>query len=102
MALRKHYSATLVLGSMIWAACSTAQGIDQGAQTGDDDTMTGGMGSDPGTGGGSGSGTTTPPDNSTPVYPTAHPRIYLTPNRSRLMSGLSSSSSAAMRFKSLV
>jgi hypothetical protein len=38
----------------------------------------------------------------TPVFPTAHPRIYLTPNRSRLTTALSAGTPAATRFKTIV
>ena len=40
--------------------------------------------------------------NGTPVYPTAHPRIYLTSNRARLSAALSANTPAAARFKALV
>jgi hypothetical protein len=36
------------------------------------------------------------------VYPVAHPRIYLTPNRARLVAALSSQTTAATRFKGSV
>ena len=37
-----------------------------------------------------------------PVFPTAHPRIYLTPNRARLKSALTAATPAATRFKGQV
>ena len=37
-----------------------------------------------------------------PVYPTAHPRIYLTPNRTRLKAALDSNTAAATRFRNTV
>jgi hypothetical protein len=37
-----------------------------------------------------------------PVYPAAHPRIYLTPNRTRLANALAANTPAAARFKSAV
>lgn len=37
-----------------------------------------------------------------PVFPTAHPRIYLTPNRARLSAALNAGTPAAKRFKSEV
>jgi hypothetical protein len=37
-----------------------------------------------------------------PVYPTAHPRIYLTPNRARLVASLKANTPAATRFKANV
>src|SRR4051794_40165851 len=113
MGTQQKRTAVLVLGSMILAGCAT----DQGAQSGDDMVMgtgsgvdgtggdgtgtgTGGTGSD-GTGGGGGGGTnpTDPGATTGPTYPTTHPRIYLTPNRARLMSALNSRTPAAMRFK---
>jgi hypothetical protein len=57
------------------------------------------MGSTDGSGGSGGSGMT---GNMTPVFPTAHPRIYLTPNRARLTAALSAGTPAATRFKSIV
>ena len=68
-------------------------------------TGTGSTGGSDGTGssGGSdtsGGGMTT--GSTTPVFPTAHPRIYLTPNRARLSAALSAGTPAATRFKSIV
>lgn len=40
--------------------------------------------------------------NAQPVYPTAHPRIYLTPNRARLVASLHAKTAAATRFKTNV
>jgi hypothetical protein len=40
--------------------------------------------------------------STTPVFPTAHPRIFLTPNRARLTAALSAGTPAATRFKSIV
>jgi hypothetical protein len=113
MAPQKKLMATLLIGSAIWAGCAT----DQGTPTGDDE-MGMGMGSDPvgsgsdmGGGGDMGGNPTNPTDPgaptdpgviTTPVYPTAHPRIYLTPNRSRLTAALNSRTTAATRFKSIV
>jgi hypothetical protein len=37
-----------------------------------------------------------------PVYPTAHPRIYLTPNRTRLKAALDSNTAPATRFRNTV
>jgi hypothetical protein len=37
-----------------------------------------------------------------PVYPTGHPRIYLSPNRARLKAALDSRTAAATRFRSRV
>jgi hypothetical protein len=41
-------------------------------------------------------------DNAAPVYPTAHPRIYLAPNKARLSSAMSARTAAYSRFKNLV
>jgi hypothetical protein len=63
------------------------------------------MGAEPGATGGSdgadGTGGTTT-STAAPVFPTAHPRIYLTPNRARLAAALSAGTPAATRFKSMV
>src|SRR6185436_16832841 len=103
MATQKTRIAAAVLGSMILAGCTT----DQGAQGGDDGTTTD-MGMGPGSdgtgsdgtggggGGGGGGGDPTDPGTTTgPTYPTAHPRIYLTPNRSRLTAALTARTPAA-------
>ena len=55
-----------------------------------------------GSDGGGNPGDTNVDDGVLPTYPTAHPRIYLTPNRARLMQALTSSSPAATRFKAKV
>ncbi|HET7501021.1 MAG TPA: hypothetical protein VFK02_08465 [Kofleriaceae bacterium] len=47
-------------------------------------------------------GTTTGESDTAPVFPTAHPRIYLTPNRARLAAALSAGTPAATRFKANV
>ncbi len=66
------------------------------------------MGTDTGSTGSDGSDGSGAPDGSmttgstTPVFPTAHPRIYLTPNRARLAAALSAGTPAATRFKSIV
>jgi len=41
-------------------------------------------------------------DITTPTYPTSHPRIYLTPNKARLVAALNANTPAASRFKSTV
>jgi len=41
-------------------------------------------------------------DITTPVFPTGHPRIYLTPNRTRLKAALDANTPTAARFKSIV
>jgi hypothetical protein len=88
MALQDNLTIALIVGSLIGCAASPA------TEGGD------GTGSDNGGGsGGQGSGSD---GVGTPVYPTAHPRIYLTPNRARLSAALSSGSSAATRFKTIV
>jgi len=40
--------------------------------------------------------------SSAPIYPTAHPRIYLTPNRAHLTAALNAGTAAALRFKKKV
>jgi hypothetical protein len=89
MALQDKLTIALIAGSLLGCAASPpAEGGDEGTGTGSDD----------GTGGqGSGSDTLT-----MPVFPTAHPRIYLTPNRARLTAALNNHTSAATRFKTIV
>src|SRR6185503_9045595 len=99
MAPQKTLRVALLIGFAIWAGCGTDQ-------AGDDDMQ--GMGVGEGTGGDPMNPTdpTNPTDPggtiTTPVYPTAHPRIYLTPNRSRLTAALNNRTAAANRFKSTV
>ena len=69
---------------------------DAGTTTPDADTRT----PDEGTGTpDAGTGTTVPITR--PVYPTAHPRIYLTSNRARLSAALYANTAAASRFKTI-
>jgi len=49
-----------------------------------------------------GTGAASPVSNTAPIYPTAHPRIYLTPNRARLAASLTAGTAAALRFKKKV
>jgi hypothetical protein len=94
MAPTKYLTATLLLGLVLSPACST-EGITGG---GDDDDM-----GDDGTGSGMDDMDVTDTEIITnPVYPTAHPRIYLTPNRARLSSALTARTAAATRFKNNV
>jgi hypothetical protein len=96
MATTKYLTAALLLGLGIGGIGGC--GVDTGTGGGGDD----GTGSDPG-GMGSGSGDPTDPGpTTTPVYPTAHPRIYLTPNRTRLTAALQANTPAATRFKTKV
>jgi len=117
----------MVLGSVLWAGCTTDQGteggvggggygvgVDSGTIMGSGDIGEGegeGVGTDGGasTGGGAATdaggpvgGGTDPTDGAGPVYPTAHPRIYLTPNRARLSAALTAKTAAATRFKTNV
>ncbi len=90
---RSLYTTILLGVAMVGCtgAASTTGGGDPGS----------GSGSDPGSGSGSGSGSDNG-DNTQPTYPTAHPRIYLGPNKARLQQALSSGTPAAVRFKSVV
>src|SRR5678816_4828680 len=100
MALQNKLMIAPLIGFLISCAAGPATG------TGDDgmgSSSSDGTGSDStgpidGTGGtGSGGGPIT-----APVFPTAHPRIYLTPNRARLSAALSAGTAAATRFKTEV
>jgi hypothetical protein len=94
-----------LLGSLI--GCAAAPGTEAG---GGDDSM--GSSGDGSTGDGTTTGTGTQGDGtgnpgtpvvlSNPVFPTTHPRIYLTPNRTRLAGALSAATPAATRFKTMV
>lgn len=99
MALQNKLTIALIIGSLIGCATDPQGGTA-------DDEMGNAMGS-----GFSGStddpsspdGTATPAGgavtNAAPVYPTAHPRIYLTPNRARLSAALTSNTTTASRFR---
>jgi hypothetical protein len=90
MATQNNLTAALLLASMGVAGCTTGPATDGAGGTTD-------------TSGGVGDGTgTTGTDSATPVYPTQHPRIYLTPNRARLTAALNAKTPAASRFKGLV
>jgi hypothetical protein len=109
MAPQKYLTVVTLLGTLLGSGCATESGT---SAAGDDGATDGTTGTDPtgpdGTGTATGSdamGTmppSAPTNNALPVYPTQHPRIYLTPNRSRLAAALTAKTSAATRFKSLV
>ncbi|HEU4727515.1 MAG TPA: hypothetical protein VFT22_06495 [Kofleriaceae bacterium] len=52
--------------------------------------------------GGDGTGSTGSDSDTAPVFPTVHPRIYLTPNRARLTAALQAGTPAATRLKANV
>jgi len=89
----------VILLALLLAACGSN---DTGQGTNDD------PGGDAGGGGGGGGGGTGDPadqvvdDPTLPTYPTAHPRIYLTPNRARLEAALAANTPAASKFRSKV
>lgn len=91
----------LLLALTVTAGCGVEpEDGEIGGEGGGDEV--GGEGGD-GTGTGSdGMGITDPATITLPVYPTAHPRIYLTPNRARLSAALTARTPAATRFKSNV
>jgi hypothetical protein len=72
--------------------------VDQG----DDGATAGVMGTGSGDTGGTGADPGGGETNAAPVFPTAHPRIYLTPNRSHLTAALNARTPAATRLKSNV
>jgi hypothetical protein len=86
MATQKNLTAVL-LGSLALAACTTDSGTGGDGATGTS---------------GDGTGATTSDSNTLPVYPSVHPRIYLTPNRARLTAAINAKTSAASRFKANV
>ena len=77
---------------MCWAGCTAEQETGGGAKLAGNDVVNSGNADAGGTS----------PDITAPVFPTAHPRIFLTPNRARLAAALSSQTAAATRFKATV
>jgi len=100
MATKQNLAAALLFGSMLWAGCTTEPVTGDGGDLAGNGT--GDTGGSDGTDGTDATGGTTPVEIAAPVFPTAHPRIYLTPNRARLSAALSSQTAAASRFKSTV
>jgi hypothetical protein len=77
-----HRNSTTVVALILAAACGAGCTVDDpGTEAAEDET----------------SG-----ELSGPTYPTAHPRIYLTPNRARLESALDANTPAASAFRSKV
>src|SRR6185369_15622543 len=91
MALQSKLMIAPLLGSLIGYAAEPATG----AGAGDDGMGSDSMGTIPGEG-------PSPGGSAAPLFPTAHPRIYLTPNRARLVAALNAGTPAAKRFKSEV
>jgi hypothetical protein len=98
MALQNKLTTAWLLGLLI--GCAAAP--DTGTGSGGDDTSGGGGGSTGGSDGTGDSGGTGGSAGTMPVFPSAHPRIYLTPNRARLSAALSAATPAATRFKGQV
>jgi len=101
MGLQNKRTTVWILGFLIGCGTSPATGTGADDPAGSPTGTAGGSDVPGGTGEGptGGGGTTT---ISSPVFPTAHPRIYLTPNRARLSAALSAGTPAASRFKSTV
>jgi hypothetical protein len=97
MAPQKYLTA--VLGAVLWTGCAADQGT--GGDTQGSDVTGSGSNTDP-SNPGSPSDPMSTDDGTKPVYPSAHPRIYLTPNRDRLTAALNAKTSAATRFKASV
>jgi hypothetical protein len=95
MALQNKLTSALFLGMLIGCAMDPATGAGS-------DGMSGGSTGTDGTGESGSSGTAGGLSTAAPVFPTAHPRIYLTPNRARLKAALTASTAAATRFKNQV
>jgi len=93
MAPQKNLTIAMMLGSMILCGCTSQSETDNGGTT----AGSGSAGS-----AGDGIGVPGADGNATPVFPTAHPRIYLSPNRARLAAALSANTPPATRFKALV
>jgi hypothetical protein len=93
----KHFITAVLFGTAVWAGCAAEQGMGGGDDSTGTDMAVPGSG---GTGGGGRAGLTG--TGAAPVFPTAHPRIYLTPNRARLAAALSTQASPATRLKASV
>ncbi|MEO7732239.1 MAG: hypothetical protein ABIY55_14800 [Kofleriaceae bacterium] len=105
MAPQKQLTVVMLLGTLFGTSCTTEPGNGATGDDGAPDSVTGTDPTGTGTGGSDATGTmppSSPTSNALPVYPTQHPRIYLTPNRSRLTAALTAKTPAATRFKSLV
>ncbi|HTL38595.1 MAG TPA: hypothetical protein VL326_35940 [Kofleriaceae bacterium] len=95
--------STALMASLLTAACATEDKVDPGAGGGEGSDYSGDdseVPMDPGYGGGM--DMTDPDVNVQPTYPTAHPRIYLTPNKARLQAALAANTTAASRFRTTV
>lgn len=79
----------LTLSCVLLAACTTS--LDGPGTRGGDYAGSGGQ-----------TGSDTPPDTSTPTYPTAHPRIMLGSRKADLQAALAANTPAAARFKTVV
>jgi hypothetical protein len=95
MALQNKLTSALFLGMLIGCAMDPATGAGS-------DGMSGGSTGTDGTGESGSSGAAGGLSTAAPVFPTVHPRIYLTPNRARLKAALTASTAAATRFKNQV
>ena len=97
---------TALMASLLTAACATDDKVDPGAggDSDGDGSDYSGSGSDPemDPGYGGGMDMSDPDVNVQPTYPTAHPRIYLGPNKARLQAALAANTAAAARFKQTV
>lgn len=99
MTTKQNLTAAMLLGSAIWAGCTTAPGMDDGDGI---ESVVGNTENDGVGGGGDGTDAASGEAITAPIFPTAHPRIYLTPNRARLSASLSARTPAAVRFQTLV
>lgn len=96
MALQNNLTIALLLGSLIGCAAEPATGGGRDGTSGDPSDSSDGSDS-PGSPGNPGS-----ESGAAPVFPTGHPRIYLSANRARLSAALNAATPAATRFKALV
>ena len=85
MARIKRFTSALLLGAVVMGGCVVDEATEE--ETSEDSGDEEGVATSALTG---------------PTYPTAHPRIYLTPNRTRLKTALANNTPAAAAFKSKV
>lgn len=97
---RTKFSIAIMLGLMAGAGCASDPSAEDGS--GSSGGGPGGVASDDQNADGIPDDQTPDEPDVQPTYPTAHPRIYLTPNRERLEKALAEGTPAATVFKATV
>jgi hypothetical protein len=102
--LRTKWLGAFLGVAVAGAGCAATSAADPGGGSGSDFSGSGGTGSGSGSGSDNGLGDpgTDPEAGTLPTYPTAHPRIYVSANATRLKAALAANRPAAVRFKGIV